>query len=274
MLIFLVPLKSKQVSKDWARVSRLLERCVRSIVNQTSEEFKLIIICHERPDISFEHPAIDYLEVDFPPPNLGQKNTINLMDKDKNEKMWQGIEYVSSTNPSHIMFVDADDCVSSQIADFVRHNPHHHGWFLNNGYVYEDGSNRIFYKLDRFHMMSGTSHIIKYSLLKNIDISSLYTNSDSPLHQKIVDIMASRGTPLSPLPFAGATYIIDNGENIYAGENEYSNNQENLGTKRSIFVDCRDLILSYSRRVRVIAGTRPLDETIASEFSLKTPSLN
>lgn len=273
MLVFLVPLKSKQVSRDWTRVSNLLERCIRSIINQTSEEFKLIIVCHERPDIGVEHPSIDYLEVDFPPPKLGQENTINLMDQDKNKKMWQGIEHVSSINPSHIMFIDADDCVSSHIANFVRHNPHHHGWFLDSGYVYEDGSDRIFYKKDKFYLMSGTSHIIKYSTLKNPDISSLYTGSDSPLHQTVVSLMATRGTPLDPLPFAGAVYIIDNGENIYAGENEYSNHDRSAMTA-SRFLGCRNFILNYSRKIRILMGTRSLDQVVANEFSLETPWLS
>lgn len=271
MLVFLVPLKSKQVSRDWSRVSQLLERCVLSIVNQTSDNFKLVIVCHERPDIRVQHPSIDYLEVNFPPPNLGRENIINSMDRDKNKKMQKGLEYVSSINPSHIMFVDADDCVSCKIADFVNRKPHANGWVLDSGYVYEDGSNKIFYKQDRFYLMSGTSHIIRYSLLKDERLRSIYTESDSPLHQTIVDTMSKRGTPLESLPFPGAIYVVGNGENIYAGEDEYHDNVR-LNSEVSIFSLIKKLSISYIRKIKIIIGTRILDDTVIREFGLNNRS--
>lgn len=259
MIVFIVPLKSKQVSKDWIRVSKLLERCVRSIVNQTSENFKLVIVCHERPDIQVEHSSINYVHADFSPPKLGQPNLVNLMDKDKNNKMLLGLEYAQQMNPSHVMFVDADDCISCRIADFVSCNSCVDGWFLNSGYIYQDGSNRIFYKKKNFYWLSGTSHIIKYSLLCNESINSIYNHSDYALHQHIVKIMEESSNPLIPLPFPGAAYITENGENIYQGtpiKPEFS------------FFFFKELILTYPRKLRALIASQALKESIIREFSL------
>ncbi len=260
MLVFLIPLKSKQVSKDWIHVTRLLERCILSILHQTSDKFKLIIVCHERPDITIEHPAISYLEVDFPPPVLGQANIIGQMDRDKNQKMLLGVEYANQFNPSHVMFVDADDCVSYRIAEFVNQHPDMNGWFFDAGYVYEDGQDRIYYKRNNFYLMSGTSHIINYALVRNM--TSIYIDSGEPLHQLVVDILASKKTPLEPFPFAGAVYIVQTGENINADQGADRSGRED------VFASIKNMILKYPRKFRTLIGSQKLSEQLIYEFGL------
>jgi hypothetical protein len=49
MLAFVVPLKSRRVSKSWEYVSRLCERAVRSLCAQTSPNFKVVVVHHESP---------------------------------------------------------------------------------------------------------------------------------------------------------------------------------------------------------------------------------
>src|SRR2546426_10364999 len=68
MLVFVVPLKSARISRDWSLTSRLFERCLRAICNQSSPNFRVVVVCNERPITDFHHPHVHYLEVDFPPP--------------------------------------------------------------------------------------------------------------------------------------------------------------------------------------------------------------
>ncbi len=70
MLVFIIPLKSAKVSSDWQRVSALFENCVKSACNQTSNKFYVIVVCHEKPITSFQHPNLCYVQVDFPPPSM------------------------------------------------------------------------------------------------------------------------------------------------------------------------------------------------------------
>ena len=70
MLVFVIPVKSPLVSKSWNRFSKLFERCIQSVCNQTSPDFRVIVVCNEKPNTQFNHPHIQYIEVDFPPPNL------------------------------------------------------------------------------------------------------------------------------------------------------------------------------------------------------------
>lgn len=267
MIVFIIPLKSKQVSKDWDRVCTLLERCVQSVVNQTSEYFRVVIACHERPNLQIDHPFIHYVEVDFPPPVLRQVNVISQMDRDKNQKMWLGLEYAGRFNPSHVMFVDADDCVSCRIAEFVSQNTEANGWFLDSGYVYEDGSDRIYPKKGKFYLMSGTSHIVKHSVMQDETLSSIYIDSGEPLHQLVVDLLAKKNSPLTPLPFAGAVYIIQTGENINADQSSDRSGRDDMF---SLF---KNFVLHYPRQIRALLSSQRLSEQTINEFSLFTSNL-
>ena len=57
MLVFLIPIKSYKIANSWIELSKMIERCLGSVCNQTSLEFKVIVVCHERPDINFYHPV-------------------------------------------------------------------------------------------------------------------------------------------------------------------------------------------------------------------------
>ncbi|MCL1473010.1 glycosyltransferase family A protein [Argonema antarcticum] len=214
MLVFVIPLKSPKVSKSWELVSKLLERTLKSVCNQTSSDFRVIVVCHQKPQIEFNHPHITYIEVDFPIP--GQDYQSKSLDKGR--KILHGLFYAREFNPSHTMVVDADDCVSKHLAKFVTQNPQSNGWFFNPGYVYQTGKKLIYFRKKAFNKLCGTSNIIRYDLHKlpddiNQDYPELNKYYDN--HSHVEDQMVKRGNPLEPLPFIGAIYIIGNQENIY-----------------------------------------------------------
>src|SRR5689334_19347682 len=104
MLVFVIPLKSPQVSKSWERVSKLFERCIKSVCNQTSTDFHAVVVCNEKPKIEFTHPNITYLTVDFPNPN--EKTLVSQGDTDKGRKILKGLIYAQEFSPTHTMAVD------------------------------------------------------------------------------------------------------------------------------------------------------------------------
>ena len=214
MLVFVIPLKSSKVSKSWELVSKLFERTLKSVCNQTSPDFRVIVVCHEKPQIEFNHPNITYIEVDFPIPGQDLKSKT----LDKGGKILWGLFHARQFNPSHTMIVDADDCVSKRLAEFVNQNPQSNGWFVNKGYVYQAGSKFIYLRRKAFNKLCGTSNIIKYEL-HNLpdDISQDYPeiNLYYERHQDVENKMAQSGKPIKALPFIGAVYTVGNQENIY-----------------------------------------------------------
>jgi len=135
MLVFIVPPKSQEISKSWRQTCQLFERCLRSICRQTDADFKVIVVCHETPNIQFSRPAVHYVEVDFDMP----KDYLE-QERDKGKKVIRGLRYACQFSPNHVMFVGADDCLSCHIAEFTNQNIHFNGWVLSKGYVYQENS--------------------------------------------------------------------------------------------------------------------------------------
>lgn len=217
MLVFVVPLKSQKVAKSWERTLTLFERCMKSICNQTSSEFRVVVVCHEVPQIKFSHPCITYVSVDFPFPT--EKNIVSRGDTDKARKMLKGLIYARKFSPTHTMAVDADDCVSKNLAAFVKKNINSNGWFINKGYKYQESSKYIYVKRNNFYRMCGSANILKYELNylpENPEYNRGYGYYKYYIHHaKIKEVLKSKGTLIKPLPFAGAVYVVGNGENIF-----------------------------------------------------------
>ena len=67
-MIFIIPVKSAVISPSWHKFSKIFERTVRSVCQQTDQDFKVVVVCNEKPITDYEHPNIHYVYVDFPPP--------------------------------------------------------------------------------------------------------------------------------------------------------------------------------------------------------------
>ncbi|HEY3303288.1 MAG TPA: glycosyltransferase family A protein [Candidatus Binatia bacterium] len=219
MLVFVIPLKSRRVSRSWDYVSLLFERCLKSVCNQTSPAFRVIVVCHEMPLIEFSHPSVTYEGVDFPVPDSNHHPSLN---QDKYRKRARGFLLARQFEPSHVMQVDADDCVSNRLAEFVVGNPQAHGWFFDSGYFYRDGARRIYLKKHGFHHWCGTSHIIRRDLLnlpekEDIDDSDLPSLSPSRARKSLL-----------PLPFPGAVYVdTKHGEGNRSRRDRFSDLKQN-----------------------------------------------
>ncbi len=209
MLVFIIPVKSKQVSHSWQNLSKLFERCIKSVCSQTSSDFKVIVVCHEKPKTDFVHPNLHYLQVDFLPPSLSNSSYGQVKgsgDVDKAKKILAALTYIKKFNPDHVMVVDADDCVNKNLAEFVNQNIQCNGWYLKQGYLYEEGKRFIYLNTKNFYQSCGSSIIIKYNLYPLLFSGDYYNHHDFVLKKSIT---------LRKLPFAGAIYIIKHGENQF-----------------------------------------------------------
>jgi hypothetical protein len=223
VLVFVIPLKSAEVSNSWERVTQLFERCIKSVCNQTSPNFRVIVVCHKKPKIEFTHPHITYIPVDFSPPN--ETNPVSKGDTDKGRKILKGLIYARQFSPTHTMTVDADDCVSKHLAELIQQHPDSYGWFLNKGYKYQEGSNYIYIKRSNFYKMCGSCNILRYDL-NDLPETPEYNRGYGYYryyidHAKVRDILKNKAKPLKSLPFPGAVYILETGENL-------SNNSKRL----------------------------------------------
>jgi hypothetical protein len=211
MLVFIIALQSPAVSKNWARVSRMCERTLRSICGQTSPDFRVFLVCNSRPRTGFTHPALTIIERDFPIPAT---NTASRMN-DKWSKLKVGLVAARQFAPAQVMLLDADDCVHCGLAMHVAQYPEANGWLMDTGYLHDEGS-RWLYRKRNFATYCGSSAIIRLApsdFPKSESEPSegyfILTNG----HSVIANYMSARGTPLQTLPFVGSVYMTDTGEN-------------------------------------------------------------
>lgn len=254
MLVFVIPLKGREVSASWTKTCQLLERTLRSICRQTDQNFKVIVVHGTKPEIQFEHSSIDYLAVDFDiPSGLPEKRI------DKSKKIIQGILYARKFMPSHIMVVDADDCISRNLSKYVNNHPDSDGWVLNSGYVYSEYSRFVYYRKSHFYSWCGSCNIVKFEACplpdrNDVDFAdSLIQYYSGDNHANIREHLRKQGYLLEPLPFVGAVYIIGNGENIY--QKGFST-LHNANKGKPIFF------------MKELLKFRPLTPSIRAEFGL------
>lgn len=212
MLLFIIPLKSKQVSVDWPIVCQLFSNTLESIYNQTDPDFKIIAVGHEIPEPKHQRDdRLSFVSVDYPPP---PPNNYGLGMDDKWMKLRHAMVKARALQPDFIMFVDADDLVSRHLVAHTQSHPGSNGWIIRNGYRYAQGSNWIEHtqKFD-----CGTNAIIS---AKSIVYPSNVSDEERERcillthgHTVICKHMAQRGTPLEHLPFPGAAYIFSHGDN-------------------------------------------------------------
>ena len=209
MLVFIIPVKSPAISPNWSLFSRLFERSLKSVCNQTSSNFKVVVVCNQKPQTTFESPHVEYLIVDFAAPGTEKVSLLTGLqspkEADKAKKILAGLKYSQKFNPSHTMVVDADDCINKNIAKFVEQNPESNGWYIKKGYVYKEGKKYIYLNLKNFNHLCGTAIIVKY------DFAGLLI--DDGKYYDHCAVVLNNGIRLEPLPFTGAIYSIENREN-------------------------------------------------------------
>jgi hypothetical protein len=264
MIAFIIPLRSAQSTQNWHRVCDLFERTLRSVCNQTDQNFIVIVVCNEIPQIGFTSPNVKYVQVDFAVTQADEANKDDLRlqrELDKARRMWKGLNVLALfQHVSYVMFVDADDCISKNIAKFVNSQAEiNNGWHVDSGYEYPDGGAIVYPRKKNICDKTNTSHMIKYELVESfIELSFEDVSSDFLFHQNVRSIMRQMGHPLQPYPFPVVAYITDNGENMYM-------------QRDSIF----QYKFDYMQLLRILGGKfrrfiikKPLTDSVRQEFGI------
>ncbi|MFD2305965.1 glycosyltransferase family A protein [Enterococcus termitis] len=227
MLYFTIPLRSKHASNNWQDVEKLFNNTLSSILNQTDDNYRIIVCCHDVPNLfygnEFFADKIDFITVEYPPPENHHEQMV-----DKFYKKLYLMTKVRNLGGGHVMFVDADDLVNCNLASFVNDNPLINGWVLKDGYIY-DAKNKKAKKSTNFDKVCGTSAILKFEISDLPEFISFDSYAPTKYknyvfcqpHTKAVEVYErKKNLTIDELPFIGAMYIINNGENHSAAKRD------------------------------------------------------
>jgi hypothetical protein len=224
MIGFIVPITPKKYSKDWHLANLVLERTVRSICNQTSRNFKLIIVYTDKPEIEFTDENIYYIAYTYPEITISQIEDFDFMGQwftieyaermmDKSRKITYGCKFAKELGCNYLMAIDSDDMISNKIAEFVNENSSCNaaGWRISNGYLYKEGS-KLIKKNTQIWAMNGSTHIIRADLVGIPDFETDYKlfsynvfQQHPYTYQRIIDFHNEK---LLDFPFMGTVYLI------------------------------------------------------------------
>ncbi len=238
-LAIIIPLKSKAVSKDWELVQQNLLRTIKSITNQVSNNFCLVIVGHECPEymaeISKQYNNITFITLsEFAPPRIENASDTSarqlMFDTDKSFKILKGCMYLKQEDPSisHWFSMDADDLLHqdfvSELENSVDIENANDAVILDNGYFYYEKYG-VFNKSRVFSQFCGSSSILGTNLLdipselKPENLNKILFNKVS--HTQMLNYLVTNKIKFQVPNKKLVMYIRDNGENISAGKNEY-----------------------------------------------------
>ena len=265
MILYSISLKSKQVSKDWDYTCNLLKRTVRSIYNQTNQDFKVAIICHEKPDLP-SYPGLIYHQVDFLPP----KQSFLEMTQDRDAKELIGRKIGKDLNSDYVMVVDSDDCISAKVSEFINERSQQSespdGFYADQGYIYYESSNTIVSKSE-LYKSCGSTVAVKSELCdapdswKFDDLVKFINDGLFYSHGDLVEYWRSKGKKFEPFPFESCIYVRTDFEpTLYD-----MNNVLAASIKRK---DIKVLLSPLKRKITKFLCSQKINENIKKEFGL------
>jgi hypothetical protein len=215
LVTFIIPVRHPDNAHDWSRLKANLAQTVASISNQTSDDWRGIIVANEGADLPDLPERFCVERVTFPPNDMHERGKASIeafrdaFRADKGRRVLKGM--LRARDSRFFMIVDDDDFVSARIVRYVSENPDANGWTIDHGYIWDDGG-RFLLGYDDFNHLCGTSLIVRtdlYGVPERFEHASLdWIKSMLGSHVRIAGILAERGTPLATLPFRGAVYRV------------------------------------------------------------------
>ncbi|MEP7702669.1 glycosyltransferase family A protein [Paraglaciecola sp. 25GB23A] len=232
MFIFLLALKHPDTANDYQNVERLLSNTLHSVVGQTVEDFRVVVVCNRLPQVSIQDDRIHFHVVHFPA--VAKENgKLNVEQKftDKGSKYLSGLLYAKQFNPIYVYILDSDDWVNTNFIAFLNSAPAHPIWYVDKGY-FVNLDKKEYKKRSGLVRYCGSTFVYDYQFLMseaNIhqNISSESTQKeliDATSHFFVVNLLSNhlinfnyfknKGFIPKALPFYSACWIQGTGENV------------------------------------------------------------
>jgi hypothetical protein len=160
-IAFITSFRAKALARDWSYHVWLLERTVESMLHQKRGDCRVIVACHEKPQTSLiMDQRVEFLQVAFSPPTRDNDH----MCVDKVLKLSVGVERALAVGCDYVVFNDADDLVSNQLAGYIMDCASAPGWYAGSEIFYCYGRRLIRY-LEIPPPLAGPCVIVRADLL-------------------------------------------------------------------------------------------------------------
>lgn len=215
LLTFIIPIRHQDNAPDWGALKARMRQTMASIANQTNPDWRCVVVANEGADLPPMPRGFSVHRVTFPPNNMHdldkgpREAVLDAFRLDKGRRVLSGM--LAAPDSRFFMIVDDDDLVSDNMVEHVARHAGEPGWYVDRGFLWDDEGS-WFFRIDQFDDYCGTSLIIRSDLYglppREEDAGIEWIKDMLGSHKRIKPLLAGRGTPLTPLPFAGAVYRI------------------------------------------------------------------
>lgn len=216
-------------SADYGRVEELLADTLNSIARQSCEDYVAIVVGNQRPAWRLPERAhfvkSTFLPVRAPGAVHGPRTVGMGQDDEIGDRTGCGTCVRSGVRDARRL----RRLRASRLGGFHSRQFGKAGWVIKRGLIYSRRRN-AFNVRRKLHRICGTSHIIPFDAFdvpKELTITSTqnevahafsdYSERVLGGHRYALEWWRDRGRHLEPLPFTGAVYHVDTGENHSGG---------------------------------------------------------
>ena len=207
-----IPLLSKEIARDWNRVTLLLGRTLRSLATQKLPCSAVLIACHERPEM--EVPAglnVEFIQADFDRPRF----TIEL-EVDKLRKL----ELIGSRHRARgaglLYLLDADDVVRNDFSEQLF-NHASKAVLLGRGYKLNSQTGKVI-ELPKFWRRCGSCAVVDCTIdelpsAPLTDVGSTFRRFLDTRHFSWHKFFRDRDWALQYVADPVVMYVVNHGQN-------------------------------------------------------------
>ncbi|WP_457807663.1 hypothetical protein [Kushneria sp. EE4] len=213
---FGIPLRARACAMNWAQVCSNLARTLDSLARQSRRDFRVLVSCHDIPDVDTRGLDIEFLTVDFPPPFDDSGRPGNDKHKKKHQLgLALGREV---TDDVYYMALDADDLIHPALVETVLEDDNQRGYLIERGLMFNaaTGHYRACGEDSRpFWRNCGSCAVVYFTAdelpQSRRDKTRYYSRFQN--HIRYVEVARDAGRPLTPFKEAMAVYVVNHGEN-------------------------------------------------------------
>jgi hypothetical protein len=164
---FVISLKSKKISKDWGTVGLNLSKTLKSILASTVNNFHIVVVGSERPDIvELTDDRVHWQSSNNPPPT-----SVKKYPADKMLKRRHGLAHLHCINfEGYVVACDADDWIHHRFVEYLQKIPLSDNIIFASGIMLNARSSELWIEEEHFFRGCGTSTCFYF---KNSDLPSI-----------------------------------------------------------------------------------------------------
>ncbi|WP_296046306.1 hypothetical protein [uncultured Alteromonas sp.] len=276
MFVFVCPIRHPASSNDYASVLTFLNNTIQSLNSQyTDRPYKIIVVCNEMPPAPESFKNTEFVEVDFPPPdmNKGTQVPLELVKDDKGCKISIGLLYAKRFAPDYAFVIDGDDWFNIDTIEHVYKSEPGDLFYANSGYVVNLAEKTVLKKFGLCRYC-GSVYIYRFSTLMTLSGLSQLEYSQEVSKEVIYQVVApvflkqilgnhrhqlhtfrSEGLRIQELSIPVVAWILNTGENHSAqnpGKHGLPLSQEFLKQFGVSSLQASDKPISLNQRIKAI----------------------